>query len=477
MFDSGFEAIGQAVVAAFCSAAIFAVTMSFFGSRPKQQNPDSVASFFELDELISRKNLWGLTLFFSAPFALLFFVVSVVSPAFVDLGRKFLIDNILSLVSDTIKNAAEPVLNGIPNYLSPLFILIATSVLFAPYVRSPFEWFRNLVIAATGIDARAEDSGSRAAEEALSAKTETQIQSILPVNVPTTLTDVTNRVAYIILHKSIVDTRLYGLQKAITNTLNLLDAKKEIEVRSIRLSPARIVAALVFYFVLSLIWVLIVPLAATPLKDSFVAAFFGPIEWPLPEFREDLVLSISRHTLAFIVPLAFGMYLYPARREQFEERKARTETAYQTFFVVFSIQFIASVAVNFLFDVIDILLRLSNRYDGVHISLYDVKIWADVVIPALAPGFALAVWILCRSWNVRLLTYIAVCVAGAVSFSLCQLSYECISGKILGYYWHELFLGAFMTLAYFFAASIAQDVVQSPEPPADRHEAQAATVG
>src|ERR1700743_2154680 len=108
MFESGFDAIVQAVVAAFCSAAILAVGMSFFGSRPKQQSPDSVASFFELNELISRNNLWGLTIFFSAPFALLFFVVSVVSPAFVDLGRKFLINNILSILSDTIKNAAEP---------------------------------------------------------------------------------------------------------------------------------------------------------------------------------------------------------------------------------------------------------------------------------------------------------------------------------------------------------------------------------
>jgi hypothetical protein len=474
MFDSVFEAAVQAVVAAFCSAAVLLMTMSFFQSRPKQQNPESVASYFELDDLISRKNLRGLALFCSAPFALLFFVVSVVSPAFVDLGRKFLIDDILSIVSDTIKNAAEPVLKGIPAYLSPLFILIATLVLFAPYIRTPFEWFRNLVIAATGIDARADDSGSRAAQEALSAKTEAQIDSILPVTVPTALIDMTSRVAYRILHKSIGDTRLHGLQQAITNTLKLLGAAKEIEVRSIRLSPTRIVAALVFYFVLSLIWVLIVPLAAMPLKDSFVAAFFGRIEWPLPEFREDLVLSISQHTLAFIVPLAFGMYMYPARREQFEKTKPQTETPYQTFAVVFSIQFIASVVVNFLFDVMAILLRLSGKYAGLHISLFDVKIWADVVIPALAPGFALAVWILCRNWNVRLVTYIAVCAAGAVSFSLCQLSYECISDKILGYYWHELALGAFLTLAYFFAASIAQDVVEPPAP-ADRQQPQAAT--
>jgi hypothetical protein len=466
------ESVLEAVVAAFCSAAVLLMTMNFFTSRPERKNPDSVASFLKLDDLISRKNLRGLALFFSAPFALLFFVVSVVSPAFVDLGREFLINNILSVVSDSIKSAAEPVLKGIPRYLSPLFILVATLVLFAPYIRAPFEWFRNLVIEATGIDARADDSGSRAAKEALSIKTEVQIIAALQVAVPAVLVDATKRIAYAILQKSADDTRSSGLQIAISNTLKLL-GDKDITVRTIKLSPARIIAALVFYFALSFVWVLMVPLAATPLNE-FVKAMLAhfTFTWPLPEYRQNLVLSISQHTLAFIVPLAFGMYMYPARREHF----AKLETPFQTFAVVFSIQFIASVVVNFLFDVIAILLRLSGKYDGLVISLYEVKIWADVVVPALAPGFALAVWIACHNWNVRLFTYIAVCLAAAVSFSLCQLSYECISGKMLGYYWHELVLGAFLTLAYFFAGSIARDAVEPPDNSGTRQPQAAAAV-
>jgi hypothetical protein len=470
-----FESVLEAVVAAFCSAAVLLMTMSFFKSRPKRQNPESVASFFELDELISRKNLRGLALFFSAPFALLFFVVSVVSPAFVDLGREFLINNILSVVSDSIKNAVEPVLKGIPKYLSPLFVLVATLIFFAPYIRAPFSWFRNLVIEATGIDARANDSSSRAAKEALSIKTEVEIIAVLLVAVPSTVVEAAKRVAYMILQKSIDDTRSSGLPSAISKTLRLL-GDKDIPVRTIRLSPARIIAALVFYFALSFVWVLIVPLAATPLSD-FVKTMLShfTFTWPLPEFRRDLVLSISQHTLSFIVPLAFGIYMYPARREHFSETK--TETPFQTFAVVFSIQFIVSVVVNFVFDVIAILLRLSGKYEGLVISLYDVKIWADVVVPALAPGFALAVWIVCRDWKVRLFTYIAVCVAAAVSFSLCQLSYECISGKMLGYYWHELVLGAFLTLAYFFAGSIARDAVERPDNCGERQSQAPSAVG
>jgi hypothetical protein len=461
MFGSVFEAVVQAIIAVFCSAVVLLVTMSFFQSRPKQQKPDSVASFFALEELISRTNLRGLALFFSAPFALLFLVVAEESPAFVDLGREFLINDILSVVSNPIKDAIKPFLEGMPAYLSPLFILVVALILFSPYIRSPFEWFRNLVIAATGIDARADDSGSRAATEALTMKSEAEINQTLNVTVPATLSDSFSRVAYMIIYRSINDTKRKGLGTAIRNTLILLGTPRDIKIKTIRLSPSRIIAALVFYFVLALLWVLIAPLAAAPLSN--IAASFAPFTWPLPDFRGDLVLSISRHTLSFIVPLAFGMYMYPARREHF----AKTETPYQTFAVVFSIQFIAAVVVDFLFDVIAILLRVSGKYEGLHISLGEVKIWADVVLPALAPGFALAVWIQCQNWKVRWFIYLAVCLAGAISFCLCQLSYEWISGTMRGYYWHEFVLGAFLTLAYFFAGSITWDVVRPPDASAD----------
>jgi hypothetical protein len=120
MFGSVFEAVVQAIIAVFCSAVVLLVTMSFFQSRPKQQKPDSVASFFALEELISRTNLRGLALFFSAPFALLFLVVAEESPAFVDLGREFLINDILSVVSNPIKDAIKPFLEGMPGISQPL---------------------------------------------------------------------------------------------------------------------------------------------------------------------------------------------------------------------------------------------------------------------------------------------------------------------------------------------------------------------
>ena len=64
--------------------------------------------------------------------------------------------------------------------------------------------------------------------------------------------------------------------------------------------------------------------------------------------------------------------------------------------------------------------------------------------------------------------------AGAVSLSVCQLTYECISGTPRGYYVHELMLGAFLTLAYFFAGSIARDAFARPGPGA-RQAAQSAS--
>src|SRR5277367_6542177 len=122
-----FESVAHAVVAAMSSAVILLVTMNFFQSRPEGKDPNSPASFLELNELISGKNLRGLALFFSAPFALLFLVVAIESATFVEVGREYLITNLVSMISDTNnKDALKALLEGIPSYLSPLFVLVAT---------------------------------------------------------------------------------------------------------------------------------------------------------------------------------------------------------------------------------------------------------------------------------------------------------------------------------------------------------------
>jgi len=477
-----FESVAHAVVAAMSSAVILLVTMNFFQSRPEGKDPNSPASFLELNELISGKNLRGLALFFSAPFALLFLVVAIESATFVEVGREYLITNLVSMISDTNnKDALKALLEGIPSYLSPLFVLVATLALFAPYIRAPFEWFRNLVITATGIDARADSASLDAAEAALVANTAEVVQRSLeslfgsraPLPIELTHASDKTRIAYQILYFSRDDTKEDGLEVAINNTLRKINVKESLEIEKIRFSPSRLTAALIFYIVLCLIWIFFAPLAAPSLEHGVIARMFVPFEWPLPEFRRNLALSISEHTLSFIIPLAFGMYMYPARRAQL----ARTETAFQTFAVVFSIQLICSVVVNFLFDLIAVLLRVSGEFAGVLISFGEVKIWADVFVPSLAPGFALAIWILCRNWKVRWLTYGVVCFAGAASFSLCQFAYECISGTMRGYYWHEMLLGAFLTLAYFFAASIARDALRLRPPPGAARAPQAQASG
>jgi hypothetical protein len=464
---STLESIIHAVIAAISSGVILLVAMNFFQSRPRKKISDSPASFFELSDLISTANLRGLALFFSAPFALLFFVIAMVSSNFVDLGREFLITDILSLVPEALRSVLQSLLEATPRYLSPLFVLVGALALFAPYIRAPFEWFKNLVIAATGIDARADDASLRAAEAALASNSADAIESSLEgrfggrAPLPEELAHASDktRIAYQVLYFSREDTRLNGLGTSINGTLGAL-ALNKLSIATIRLSLGRVTAALVFYVALCLIWVFIAPLAAPSLEQSLIAKFIVPFEWPLPKYRRELALALSEHTLSFIIPLAFGIYMYPARRAQL----GGVETPFQTFAVVFSIQLIASIVVNFVYDLIAILLRESGEFTGVLLSLGDVKIWADVFIPAFAPGLALAIWILCRDWKVRWLTYAVVCVAGAVSLSVCQLTYECISGTPRGYYVHELMLGAFLTLAYFFAGSIARDAFARPGP-------------
>jgi hypothetical protein len=121
------------------------------------------------------------------------------------------------------------------------------------------------------------------------------------------------------------------------------------------------------------------------------------------------------------------------------------ETAFQSFAVVFSVQFVSSFFVNLVISALYILKRMQGEICGLLISFEDVKIWADVFMPALAPGTALFAWILCERWKVGwLLSIVIICVVVGVSFKLSQYAYEYIAGEWRGYYWHQLGLGFFL---------------------------------
>jgi len=453
------------IVAVLSTIIVFVLQNYFLRQRPASRKQDSPASFFELNALASAQKLRNLCALCALPFAALFFVIALESQPFVLSVKGLLRDYILTLITnDSVKSDLRQVIDVMPEFLDPLFVLIATLALFAPVLNTPLALFRKVFIFAMGLEARADSLSYGAARAVLQkmrfedaeAKLSAAFHSTNPMPEELVNSSEAAKLAYQLLHYSKDNTRAKGLELALASTLAKIGVGAVATSSAPTLAMVHIGAAIVFYIVLCVAYVLFAPLAAPWLQsDSTVIAFLQPIEWPIAGARNALALSVAQRSLSFVVPLASGMYLYASRRTQYLDN----ETWVQSFVVVFGVQFMSAFFVNLIFAALTVLKRSQGELQGVLISFDDVKIWADVFTPSLAPGAALLTWVMCEKMKFRLAAFALVCVVAGISFHLCQFTYECIAGSLRGYYWHQMVLGSFLTLAYYLAGLVAQDTL------------------
>jgi hypothetical protein len=449
--------------AALGSCGLFLSLLYFLQRRPATRKPESPASFFELEDLASRRRLHILGALYALPGAMLFLVIALDSKPLVESAKRFLDATIVDGMTDPARrDALKQFLMLIPDWLNPLFILVATLVLFAPYIRKPLSYLRSLFVFAMGIDTRANLLSLASAERALQVSKFEKIEITLAQTFQRSpplaeeLVPSSNRVklAYQILYFSQDKTKNVGLTQAISETLKAIGVTIELREPS-RPSYRHLLAAIVFYCVLCIAYTFFAPLAGPWLKNnSLVKALLQSIEWP--EGPDKLALFVAQRTLAFIAPLAYGMHFYANTRND----DGRTgETWFQRFGVVFSGQFLLSFLINFIFIELMIEKRWIGEYREALISLGQPKILADIFTSSVAPGLALAAWIICSRLKDRWLAYIAVCLAAGMALGASQLAYEVISQNWRGYYVHEFVFGAFLTASYLCAALIARDIV------------------
>lgn len=442
---------------------ILLLQVNLLKKRPLLKLADRPSSFLELDALVSERRFRTIAGLIACPISVLVFLLAAEASPFVEQAKAFLIPYLADLAGDKYKAAATDLMRAIPDYLSPLFVLMAAALSFAPYVRKPLEMVRNFIVPATGIESRADKAGLEAARLALKRfgdreaeeKLEDQFGVDAPLPPELIHSDDETKLAYQILFFSSEYTPKIGLERAIAQTLGRIRVYETVSVDNPIPSGASTVlvgAALVVYLALCIAYVLLVPLAAPWFRAGPANGGFFFVEWPLAQFRGILALTLAQQTLAFVVPFALGMWLYPSRRHQFGG-----ETVLQSFAVVFGILFLFASLVNFLFDALFVARRSIGELSHDLISFEDVKIWADVFIPAIVPAMALAIWIWCKDFRTRWLSYAILCLASAMLLNVCQLAYECVSGEIRGYFWHQSVLGFFLMLSFFLSSNIASE--------------------
>ncbi len=434
--------------------------MQLFSERPRTHSSASPASHFQVRELVAGRKLTTLSLLCSVPFAALFFVLSLYSTTLATAGKQLLLKKLREMLDMSVE-PFEKVLSQLPDLLDQLYVLAVTLLLFAPYVRAPFVLFRNLIFKAISFDDRIDDvaeAGARAAlatlkypsaKNALLSATGSRDAPVAKelINAP----DV-KRLAYQLLHFSEKDSAKHGLRRGLGMTLK----KIGVEMPSVECPPSPryqlVFAALTFYAILCGAYAFLAPHIAPWLQHShLVKILLQPIEWP--HFTEELAISAVQRTLSFVIPLAGGMFFYTERRLRYP-----SESSFQAFVVVFSVQFPFALLVNVVFAVVFFARSEAGRFAG-DLSLLDLSLWTDAFLFSLTPAVALLSWILCgRIGMGRSGTIAVVCFAAAVAFCISQLLFEAMTSHITGFYWHQLVFGAFITVSYGMAALVANEV-------------------
>jgi hypothetical protein len=443
-------------VAASCLATF--LLMRHFSKRERTAQKDNLASHFELKELTSRRKLFWLSFLWSLPFSLLFLVICLKAPTLLSAGRKLLESSVVDILSPSSTEKVRLALDAIPTWIDPVFVLAVSLLLFGTYVRWPFDFCRNLIFTVFDVDERVNEIAENAAEAFLNTRDyDDAEQALLELTnsnhapVPKELAESPDKVilGYQLIYFSKKAIATSGLREGLQETLKRVGIEMPLIKNHRPLISRQIYSALIFYLVLCAVYAILAPLMEPIVSSAFVREMLQQIEWP--KHTDELALSIVQRTLSFVIPLAVGMSLVTKRHE--------------LPFVV-SVQFAVSLIVNLVFAAVLVAQSATGETPAYSFVLGNLTLgyWVDAFAYSLTPSFALLSWIFCgRVEAGKTVTVLIVCVAAAIAFCLSQLMYEAIAIGRTGYYWHQLLLGAFITMSYGLAALVASDVL----PPLD----------
>ena len=467
---------------------MFKLQLRFFHSRPVRKTRGSPSSFLELKKFAPPSRLRVLTYLYALPFSVFFFVIAYqflqigtnpqqLNPS---LGPEKIVKAVEDFVHHEWKHMKDiyfPFIWTDYPFMRPVLLFLFMLLLFK-FAHTPVRMFREVVVSTIALADRADEAADAAATEvirqigyptALKRLQAKYKRYVLKAPLPEEMASAPQheRLSYQLLYFSQFERSSQGFEVALARTLVTIGVEPPPELRkgSVR-EPAKTIAApwslatgdpmyltllslasaLSFYVVLCAFYVAVVPYAEPWLKDSvLIRGLLPTVEWATD--RRWLALELTQQTIAFVIPLAAGMYLYWTRRAQ----KAEQETPAKTMWIVFKIQFVSSFIVWFTFNTLYVLLYNlgETKLPVTPFTFASIHFWVELLIAAAAPGIALFAWRAGLKLNIKGLDFLAAFLAAAAVFLLSRSAYEFLSGAHRGFYRHQMVMGGFLIVAYF----------------------------
>ena len=446
------------LVSGVAAAVLFLIHYRNFGKLYKTSSQDSITSFFELRNLLSTKMYIFARVVIGLTVAGCFFFLCTSSPHFREILQNLII-NRLDI------SANKDIFDGIPEYLSPLIVIIGGSVFYTPLIHRLFYRISRIVLLVARFQEQADEAvidtalelirrhgDARKAEDYLEA---TWSLDALPL--PEELVDQTekSRLAYKVLFLAVNEgkTMKYGLKTAIqiiaTPPLEPMNQPQPLPTKDLLL----VLATAITFATACTIYTMVVPKLSVPMSLLLtpLATDNFKILWPTDEIT--ILESTLAFTLTVLIPLSVGTKFYSQRRNSLPP--VHKESLLQSFGIVFALQVSYAIACAYIFTA----NAVWNDTTG-HADLTQFKYLAQNMAIALAAPFGLAAAIYCKSRRFsHKWCYILISLTVGGVWMLKDLCFQLTKDTpgMDSYFLHEILLGLYLMAAYLLSIMFMHD--------------------
>jgi hypothetical protein len=475
---------GRILALIACSVIIFYLMTSVL-EDPRTKEPAKPSSFLTLEHLISRAWYNCLCYFFGGTLALAYAAVVLFSPGMIgEVKKSFVLYAEHADVPANVKDGIDSMASWIPDWADPVFVLILSLVMFAPFVRKSLVAWRDVVVSSAGLYRIADETALETAKKFLVAhsndykeavKTLESKVSEVPLPEEYIGSPVTSRLAYQLLwinkakirEKGIID-GFNAFQKQFQLVVDEAggDQEKINMTSSVKMNMSHIFVAFVLFFVLLGLF-MIGAASFANWADSH------HLLWPNPQKYgwSEPVTNTIRNTLTYVVPTLLGLYMFPVRRRVY----CKHESYIMSFAVVASLQWFTAFVLHELFSLLGVIRNISRHVDpSLDFSAWflasDRQIWNFTY--SIVPSIVLLLILVGREVGVpKWLSAIGITFVSGLLFLGCDYLSECAAPNFTNYYVFQGLFGMAVAACFFVVVVISEapaaldsETSSAPEP-------------
>jgi hypothetical protein len=452
-------------VSVICCVIIFFLMCNLLEDE-RTKDTARPSTFFTLSEMVSSTWYNWMRWFFGGTLALLYAGTSLFAPKLMSGAEDFIVP--LAGLPPNVGKTLEALAGSVPPWGTPLFVLVFSILLFAPYLRRLLVAWRDVVLGVAGFYRLIDHTALETAEQLLSAQANDydRAHSLLVKNfrdVPIPEEFIGQHDQYRLAYQLIWLNRKRINENGVVdgfNSFRRMLALPTDAVPGVKISFSHLFASVLSFCVLMGLFIILIP---------DLSGLAKTLKWAWPDPRTDgwpsLLESTIRNTSTYVIPTLLGLSMLPVRRRSSISGKSENpESALMSFIVIASFQWATAFVIHEGFTTLEVIWERGVNEPASMLDPYR-QIWNFLY--SLIPCVTLGIYNIGERHNLnKIFTAISVAFVVGIMFSGCDIVAELAKDKPefhTNYYVFQMVFG-------FFVSSCLFVVMLASEQPSPRND-------